>query len=1208
MATSLPWSVKGVDPRTRDAAKAAARRAGMTLGEWLDHKIRDEAAEQPAPRGGEKLEQLDIAALSDRLSRLAQNDMETSSKAAESATGVPGLSREQITALLGQAAAAERVSRESTQKTAGALDSIARWIEKTEQRIVASERASAERQERATVVIAEAIKTMGERLNEIDRKATGAQRAAEKPQARAAALSRESLSAAVSDIRSRQRALDDEPARAAPAVDQQRLAGLRDDLRTLQSRMAAVEDRDHGQRQRPVVTPPAPPVDLSPLQSMLADLGSRIDRVDSQKRIEAVLTPLARIEADLARLTQERPDGSFTRFEQEISHLAGRIDALAARGTDRTLLAPVLRDIAEVRDLVASANGSQQLDDLSGQVASLSSELVRLREVQPDGRELRSLALAVEDVREAILAERGGGSQLAALSRQVESLAGRIDSLPALHAQAISGQADELAQRFAALGEGRGASHELKQSIEALVARLDDFAARQPTDLDARFDALKAHIEGLARQDGAAGISRQIEALAARQPHGLGDRLDALQDRLDALADKGPAAIARQIDALGTRIEGLAASANLARIVQDGDGPVARVDLTPIEQMLRGLAEKIDEAGRPSANADSFDALENQIAGLAARLDEAAATRNAESGIERTLQDLVVHLRSLREDTAAAAERAARAALADIGDRGGESRQGLAELSTLVSGLRDTSVSSDRKTQDALDALHRTLETMMSRLSGLETEIADSRRARPVPPALSEPSVSAPARFASAPSAAVSVPVEPAPASVAPPERSLRERMIRPAAPAVSPAAEAAFDMPLEPGSGRPVVEAGTVSAQDPQSLRQNLIAAARRSAKAATDAAASTAPAPEAGDKKSPGGRLKEIAEKRRRPLLLGLAALVLAMGAAHVVTGAFKGGQPAPTVTQSTPGEPSLTAPVKDQTSAVRDSRPEAVAALPADETKVSVAPDLAAPPAVDVTGSTPPAGEQVAVLPPPSAADAVKAVTDIGTIPATLGTPGLRKAAQSGDARAVYELASRAADGPSRDPKLALRLFERAAVAGLAPAQFRVGNMFEKGVGAPADLGLARVWYTRAAEQGNAKAMHNLAVLYAEGITGKPDYATATDWFRRAAEHGVRDSQYNLAILLGRGLGTKIDLAQSYKWFAIAAAQGDTDAGSKRDEVGARLAAPELAAAKAAVESWRPQQGLASVNEVTAPARGWDEPPSAATRKPPVKPSRG
>ena len=131
--------------------------------------------------------------------------------------------------------------------------------------------------------------------------------------------------------------------------------------------------------------------------------------------------------------------------------------------------------------------------------------------------------------------------------------------------------------------------------------------------------------------------------------------------------------------------------------------------------------------------------------------------------------------------------------------------------------------------------------------------------------------------------------------------------------------------------------------------------------------------------------------------------------------------------------------------------------------------------------------------------------------------------------------------------RDAKLALRLFERAAVAGLAPAQFRVGNMFEKGIGTQRDLSLARIWYQRAAERGNAKAMHNLAVLHAEGVNGKPDYATATEWFRRAAELGVRDSQFNLAVLLGRGLGAPTDLAKSYLWFSVAADQGDTDAQS-------------------------------------------------------------
>src|SRR6478735_11654744 len=116
MANSLPWSVKGVDPRTRDAAKAAARRAGMTLGEWLDHKIRDESGEPefaPTPTPA-KPEQLDIAALSERLARLSQGQMDTAPRNA-----VPDLSRFELDAVVNQAASIERLTREASTRTAG---------------------------------------------------------------------------------------------------------------------------------------------------------------------------------------------------------------------------------------------------------------------------------------------------------------------------------------------------------------------------------------------------------------------------------------------------------------------------------------------------------------------------------------------------------------------------------------------------------------------------------------------------------------------------------------------------------------------------------------------------------------------------------------------------------------------------------------------------------------------------------------------------------------------------------------------------------------------------------------------------------------------------------------------------------------------------------------------------------------------------------
>ncbi|RDJ22367.1 hypothetical protein DWF00_24480 [Bosea caraganae] len=1198
MANSLPWSVKGVDPRTRDAAKAAARRAGMTLGEWLDHKIRDEAEE--AEPMSQPPEQLDIAALSERLARLSSGQMETSQQAASASAKptAPELSRDQIDAALAQAAAAERITRESSAKTAGALDSIARWIEKTENRLASGERAIAERQERATSVIADAIKTMGERLVEIERKNAEAQSAAAPaPATSRPALSRDSLAAAVTDIRTRQRILDtDAETVATPrsALSESRIAALRQDLQALSARIDPANEpapREPAAHERPRA--PLAPRESSTrgLESMIADLGAKLDRLDQRDRIDPILKPLARIESEVARLSQDRSNEGYARFELEVAHLAAKVDALATRGGDRTMLAPVLRDISDIREMLASSGGSDsRLGELSQQVSTLAAEVGRLRETQTDGRELRSLSLAIEDVRDAILSDRSQDrfadpAPLMSLSRQVEALAGKVDALPAMRPEVINAQAEQLFARLSEIdASGRPASDELARRIESLVIKLEDVADREPTQ--------------------------------------LADRIDALQHRIDTLAEHGPTAVTKQIEALAGRIESLAASSNLTQLVNEGGSiQVARVDLSPVEDMLRGLAEKIDEAGRPGAESDSFDALEQQIAGLASRLDEAAATRSAETGIERTLQDLVRHLQTMREDTAAAAERAARAAMADMAGKAPQPGNGnFAELSSLLSGLRETHASSGRETQDAIGAVHRTLETIISRLASLEAELGAERQSSPRP--------AMPARPAAPPAHSPAMPaakgLDPQASMSAVLEDRFGARLEQ-----APPTAPAALDLPLEPGSGRPRADAATATAgQDAQSVRQNLIAAARRSAKAATEAAAAAPAAPTETTKGgASGGRLKEIMEKRRRPILLGLAAIVLAMGTAHVVTGALQGDKAKPANGEAVQSPIASSAPTQaaPAQSAPAQAAPDAPVpgspAKPAKEQSSMLSPaetgpaSVLAPPAVaaeakpDITtGSTGTTPATIAALPPVSAPEPIQSVTGLGDLPNTIGTAGLRKAALAGDARAVYELATKAADGSSatRDPKLALRLFERAAVAGLTPAQFRLANMFEKGIGTTRDLALARVWYGRAAERGNAKAMHNLAVLYAEGVNGKPDYAMATEWFRRAAELGVRDSQYNLAILLGRGLGAPADLGQSYLWFAVSAAQGDEDAGRKRDEVAGRLGAAELAVVKAAADAWKAKPLDPAANEVAAPAKGWDDSPTAALKKP-AKPAR-
>ena len=49
--SNTPWYLEGLDPETRDAAREAARRAGMGLDEWLQATISDRAARAFAERG-----------------------------------------------------------------------------------------------------------------------------------------------------------------------------------------------------------------------------------------------------------------------------------------------------------------------------------------------------------------------------------------------------------------------------------------------------------------------------------------------------------------------------------------------------------------------------------------------------------------------------------------------------------------------------------------------------------------------------------------------------------------------------------------------------------------------------------------------------------------------------------------------------------------------------------------------------------------------------------------------------------------------------------------------------------------------------------------------------------------------------------------------------------------------------------------------------
>ncbi|TIM89593.1 SEL1-like repeat protein, partial [Mesorhizobium sp.] len=178
-----------------------------------------------------------------------------------------------------------------------------------------------------------------------------------------------------------------------------------------------------------------------------------------------------------------------------------------------------------------------------------------------------------------------------------------------------------------------------------------------------------------------------------------------------------------------------------------------------------------------------------------------------------------------------------------------------------------------------------------------------------------------------------------------------------------------------------------------------------------------------------------------------------------------------------------------------------------------------------------------------------------------------------------------------GVKQDMAAAAKWYEKSAELGFAPAEYRIGNFYEKGTGVARDVKKAKTWYQLAAAQGNASAMHNLAVLFAMAADGVTDNESAAHWFQAAAELGVKDSQFNLGILAAKGVGMKQNLEESYKWFALVAKTGDKDAAAKRDEIAKALRPEQLERARAAAELWKAQPIDPAANSADIP-ESWQD----------------
>ena len=388
--------------------------------------------------------------------------------------------------------------------------------------------------------------------------------------------------------------------------------------------------------------------------------------------------------------------------------------------------------------------------------------------------------------------------------------------------------------------------------------------------------------------------------------------------------------------------------------------------------------------------------------------------------------------------------------------------------------------------------------------------------------------------------------------------------------------------------------------AAEDDSGKSDFIAAARRAARAA----ASDVSVVDNRADPANAGKKGSLLGSNRRPLLLAAGAILLAIMSVPLVRAILVNDPPAAELVTNA-GEPAVMAPAAVEP--VGETQPE-IRVIDGSATAVAATGDTAsADPAAPVAATARPEPETVSA----SVADEMPdpagyAALTLADVPETAGPIALREAAAEGDPKALFVIGDRltgAGPGaPGSDVAAAARWYEMAAELGFAPAQYRIGNFYEKGFGVERDLDTAKTWYQLAAEQGNASAMHNLAVLFATEIDGQRDMASAARWFLEAAELGVRDSQVNLGILSARGEGIEQNLVEAYKWLALAARAGDRDAEAKRDEVAGFMRPDQLDLARGTLELWQPKAVNQAANRFDIPA-AWTTAKEMTAANPPL-----
>ena len=602
MSKAVPWSIKGVDFDVREAAKEAARRDGVTLGEWMNRAIADRAAEIGVSAqefdADERLEA--VAAQLARLSREAEGDAPPRRRAEPARRqDRAAVARTEETDwdddLLRDRAARRRASTERTPPRPAPRDFFAR----TEAEDVRPSRYSGAAAPAQDDEDAEDYSS-----GSVARPA----RAAAPPKA---------------DDRLHVR-LDERLAeieRRLKRDEKQEIKPLHGMIASVQDRLGEIETR---------LTKRDRFADDRPLRGALERLESRIEAMSRRSEEAADEAPLRQLDARLATILSrlERVEASppSAAREEQFSRLEKRFDALLTR-LDRP--APAV-----------AAPPRRGLDDAVAEIAARQRDLDSAvsRAPRPPSPQLTAML----DERFEALA-RKFDLAAAKTTPPVPAVAekARIDLLQN-GIQALSGRIEDMRKDFTAAGAHSRAALEalardLSGRVEAALAAPSDAGVKGLAELRRDISVLSRSLGDVAPRAAVSGLENAMRDLANRVDATREAMLRAASARPEATSSAELEALGKQVAAMGRTLADLAPRSQVSslesavralstRIERSRDEGMREVVLAPIESLASDVRRALAEAGA-SAN---FEGVSHQLQEVESKIEELRQTGGAD--------------------------------------------------------------------------------------------------------------------------------------------------------------------------------------------------------------------------------------------------------------------------------------------------------------------------------------------------------------------------------------------------------------------------------------------------------------------------------------------------------------------------------------------------------------------------------------------------